>query len=98
MSTEDQKKSGAENESSEPKGQELVYMAKVALAGRRVIEYLLSPIFKHKQEVAREIGVSLKCISMYFNALWVCKRTANTIIYGNPHMCENTYKTRVCEE
>jgi len=31
LSPEDQKKSGAENESSEPKGQELVYMARVAL-------------------------------------------------------------------
>jgi hemolysin D len=80
MSPEDQKKSGAENESSEPKGQELVYMAQVALdktqmqiddrlvnlspgmavtveiktGTRRVIEYLLSPIFKHKQEALHE--------------------------------------------
>ena len=80
MSPEDQKKSGAENETSEPKGQELVYMAKVALdqtqmqiddrlvnlspgmavtveiktGTRRVIEYLLSPVYKHKQEALHE--------------------------------------------
>jgi hemolysin D len=80
LSAEDQKKSGAENETSEPKGQELVYMARIALdktqmqiddrlvnlspgmavtveiktGTRRVIEYLLSPIFKHKEEALHE--------------------------------------------
>ena len=80
LSAEDQKKSGAENETSEPKGQELVYMAHVALdktqmqiddrlvnlspgmavtveiktGTRRVLEYLLSPIFKHKNEALHE--------------------------------------------
>src|SRR5439155_20256784 len=73
-------KSGAENETSEPKGQELVYVTRVSLGKtqmqvderlvslspgmavtveiktgtRRVIEYLLSPLFKHKQEALRE--------------------------------------------
>jgi len=80
LSSDDQKKSGAENETSEPKGQELLYMARVALdktqmqvddrlvnlspgmavtveiktGTRRVIEYLLSPLFKHKQEALHE--------------------------------------------
>ncbi|MFH1159138.1 MAG: HlyD family type I secretion periplasmic adaptor subunit [Pseudomonadota bacterium] len=73
-------KSGAENETSEPKGQELVYATRVSLdktqmqvddrlvnlspgmavtveiktGTRRVMEYLLSPLFKHKQEALRE--------------------------------------------
>jgi hemolysin D len=80
MSPEDQKKSGADNETSEPKGQELVYNAHVALdqtqmqvdgrmvnlapgmavtveiktGTRRVIEYLLSPLFRHKEEALHE--------------------------------------------
>ena len=80
MSAEDQKKLGAENESSEPAGQNLVYMARVSLdktqmqiddrlvslspgmavtveiktGTRRVLEYLLSPIFRHKEEALHE--------------------------------------------
>jgi hemolysin D len=72
--------SGSEDSSSEPKGQELVYAARVSLdktqmdvdgklvnltpgmavtveiktGQRRVIEFLLSPLFKHKQEAMRE--------------------------------------------
>jgi hemolysin D len=71
---------GAEHESSEPKGQELVYAARVSLdksqmlvdgrqvnlspgmavtveirtGSRRVIEYLLSPLFRHKEEALHE--------------------------------------------
>ncbi len=70
----------AQNESSEPKGQELVYAARVSLdrtqmqvedklvsltpgmavtveiktGSRRVIEYLLSPILRYRQEAMRE--------------------------------------------
>ncbi len=80
ISTEGRKKSGAENESSEPIGQELVYAARIHLdkaeiqiddrlvslfpgmavtveiktGRRRVIEYLLSPLSKHKSEVLHE--------------------------------------------
>jgi hemolysin D len=71
---------GTEDDTSEPKGQELVYAARVALdqtqmqiddklvnlapgmavtveiktGSRRVIEYLLSPLFRYKQEALRE--------------------------------------------
>lgn len=74
------KQTGAESETSEPKGQELVYMARVVLdqtqmqvedrlvnlapgmavtveiktGTRRVIEYLLSPLFRYKQQALRE--------------------------------------------
>lgn len=80
MSSEDQRKSGASNETSEPKGQELVYASRVSLdktamlidgrtvnlapgmavtveirtGTRRVIEYILSPVFKRKQEAMHE--------------------------------------------
>lgn len=71
---------GAESDSSEPNGEELVYAAKISLdkfqmyvddhmvnltpgmavtaeiktGSRRVIEYLLSPLFKHKQQALHE--------------------------------------------
>jgi hemolysin D len=71
---------GAENETSEPNGQELVYAARISMdksqmmiddrlvslspgmavtaeiktGSRRVIEYLLSPLFKHKQQALHE--------------------------------------------
>ena len=71
---------GAETSSSEPKGQELVYAARISLdrtqmqiddnlvnltpgmavtveiktGQRRVIEYLLSPLLRYKQESLRE--------------------------------------------
>lgn len=79
-SADNANKTGAGNESSEPKGQELVYMARVSLdkaqmqiddrlvdlspgmavaveiktGKRRVIEYLLSPVLRHKEEALRE--------------------------------------------
>lgn len=71
---------GAQNESSEPSGQELVYTARVSMdktqmlvddrmvnlspgmavtveiktGSRRVIEFLLSPLFKHRQQALHE--------------------------------------------
>jgi len=80
MADENERKSGAQNETSEPKGQELVYAARVTLdqaqmqvddrlvnlspgmavtveiktGTRRVLEYILSPILKRKQESLRE--------------------------------------------
>ena len=79
-SSDNANKSGAINETSEPKGQELVYATRVSLdktkmqvderlvslspgmavtveiktGTRRVMEYLLSPLFKHKQKAMRE--------------------------------------------
>jgi hemolysin D len=71
---------GAENDSSEPNGQELVYAARIGMdkaqmeiddnlidltpgmavtaeiktGSRRVIDYLLSPVIKHKQQALHE--------------------------------------------
>jgi hemolysin D len=76
----DKQEAGAENDTSEPKGQELVYAARISLdqakmqvddrlvnlmpgmavtaeiktGSRRVIEYLLSPLIRHKQEAMHE--------------------------------------------
>jgi hemolysin D len=76
----DKPQTGAESDTSEPKGQELIYSARVSLdqtqmqiddrlvslapgmavtveiktGSRRVIEYLLSPLLRHKQEALRE--------------------------------------------
>lgn len=78
--TNDKKSAGANNDSSEPKGQELVYAARISLqqtqmqiddrlvnltpgmavtaeiktATRRVIDYLLSPLLRHKHQALRE--------------------------------------------
>ncbi len=78
---EEQRNTGAEDDTSEPQGQELVYSARVALdktqmqiddrlvnlgpgmavtveiktGSRRVIEYLLSPLMRHKQQAMREM-------------------------------------------
>jgi hemolysin D len=76
----EKKSAGANNDSSEPKGQELVYAARISLeqtqmqiddrlvnltpgmavtaeiktATRRVIDYLLSPLLRHKHQAMRE--------------------------------------------
>lgn len=76
----DARQIGAQNESSEPSGQELVYAARVSMdksqmlvddrmvnlspgmavtveiktGSRRVIEFILSPLFKHKQQALHE--------------------------------------------
>jgi hemolysin D len=66
LSPEDQKKSGAENESSEPKGQELVYMARIALdktqmqIGKRLVH--LSP----GMAVTVEVNTGKRRILEYF--------------------------------